>query len=72
MNNQSYEITVDTQKSINHSNIEFSQNNLNISELIFNITEDGKELPLNDTDEIIVYFKNQIKQSYFKIKKLSC
>ena len=42
MNNQSYEITVDTQKSINHSNIEFSQNNLNISELIFNITEDGK------------------------------
>ncbi|MCU5297017.1 BppU family phage baseplate upper protein [Bacillus paranthracis] len=70
MNNQSYEITVDTQKSINHSNIEFSQNNLNISELIFNITEDGKELPLNDTDEIIVYFKKPDKTVVFQDKEI--
>ncbi|GAB6605684.1 hypothetical protein bcgnr5379_41640 [Bacillus cereus] len=70
MNNQSYEITVDTQKSINHSNIEFSQNNLNISELIFNITEDGKELPLKDTDEIIVYFKKPDKTVVFQDKEI--
>ncbi|WP_439874863.1 GDSL-type esterase/lipase family protein [Bacillus mycoides] len=67
---QSYEITVDTQKSINHSNIEFSQNNLNISELIFNITEDEKEFPLNDTDKIIVYFKKPDKTVVFQDKEI--
>ncbi len=70
MNNQSYEITVDTRKSISHSNIEFSQNNLNISELIFNITEDGKEFPLNDTDKIIVYFEKSDKTVVFQDKEV--
>lgn len=70
MNNQSYEITVDTRKSISHSNIEFSQNNLNISELIFNITEDGKNFTLNDTDKIIVYFEKPDKTVVFQDKEV--
>ncbi|MDA1590428.1 BppU family phage baseplate upper protein [Bacillus cereus group sp. TH225LC] len=70
MNNQSYEITVDTRKSISHSNIEFSQNNLNISELIFNITEDGTNFTLNDTDKIIVYFEKPDKTVVFQDKEV--
>ncbi|MEI5876958.1 BppU family phage baseplate upper protein [Bacillus paranthracis] len=70
MNNQSYEITVDTRKSISHSNIEFAQNNLNISELIFNITEDEKAFPLNDTDKIIVYFEKPDKTVVFQDKEV--
>ncbi|PFF30946.1 hypothetical protein CN327_21680 [Bacillus cereus] len=70
MKPQSYEINVDTLKSISHSNIEFSQNNLNISELIFNITEDEKEFPLNDTDKIIVYFKKPDKTVVFQDKEI--
>ncbi|PFP88708.1 hypothetical protein COK02_18480 [Bacillus cereus] len=70
MKPQSYEINVDTQKSINHSSMEFSQNNLNISELIFNITEDEKVFPLNDTDKIIVYFKKPDKTVVFQDKEI--
>ncbi|PEX97809.1 hypothetical protein CN465_06220 [Bacillus cereus] len=55
---------------MSHSNIEFSQNNLNISELIFNITEDEKALPLNDTDKIIVYFKKPDKTVVFQDKEI--
>ncbi|CAH2465108.1 BppU family phage baseplate upper protein [Bacillus mycoides] len=70
MKPQSYEINVDTLKSISHSNIEFSQNNLNISELIFNITEDEKAIPLNDTDKIIIYFKKPDKTVVFQDKEI--
>ncbi|EJQ93132.1 hypothetical protein IGW_02733 [Bacillus cereus ISP3191] len=70
MNNQTYEITIDTKKSHCHSNIEFSQNNLNISELIFNITEDEKEFPLKDTDKIIVYFRKPDKTVVFQDKEV--
>ncbi|MFA2762014.1 BppU family phage baseplate upper protein, partial [Bacillus paranthracis] len=70
MKPQSYEITVDTLKSISHSSMEFSQNNLNISELIINITEDEKALPLNDTDKIIVYFKKPDKTVVFQDKEI--
>ncbi|PFP88709.1 hypothetical protein COK02_18485 [Bacillus cereus] len=70
MKPQSYEINVDTLKSISHSSMEFSQNNLNISELIFNITEDEKPLPLNDTDKIIVYFKKPDKTVVFQDKEI--
>lgn len=70
MKPQSYEINVDTLKSISHSSMEFSQNNLNISELIFNITEDEKALPLNDTDKIIVYFKKPDKTVVFQDKEI--
>ncbi|TXR66953.1 BppU family phage baseplate upper protein [Bacillus sp. AR18-7] len=70
MNNQTYEITIDTKKSHCHSNIEFSQNNLNISELIFNITEDEKEFPLKDTDKIILYFRKPDKTVVFQDKEV--
>ncbi|MEB9454444.1 BppU family phage baseplate upper protein [Bacillus anthracis] len=70
MNNQTYEITIDTKKSHCHSNIEFSQHNLNISELIFNITEDEKEFPLKDTDKIIVYFRKPDKTVVFQDKEV--
>ncbi|MCU5497585.1 BppU family phage baseplate upper protein [Bacillus wiedmannii] len=70
MNNQTYEITIDTKKSHCHSNIEFSQNNLNISEFIFNITEDEKEFPLKDTDKIIVYFRKPDKTVVFQDKEV--
>ncbi|MGQ8823195.1 BppU family phage baseplate upper protein [Bacillus sp. NA_146.1] len=70
MNNQTYEITIDTKKSHCHSNIEFSQNNLNISELIFNITEDEKPFPLKDTDKIIVYFRKPDKTVVFQDKEV--
>lgn len=70
MNNQTFEITIDTKKSHCHSNIEFSQNNLNISEIIFNITEDEKEFPLKDTDKIIVYFRKPDKTVVFQDKEV--
>lgn len=71
MNNQTYEITIDTKKSHCHTNIEFSQNNLNISELTFNITEDEKPFPLKDTDKIIVYFKKPDKTVVFQDKEVN-
>ncbi|MBW3492301.1 BppU family phage baseplate upper protein [Bacillus sp. FDAARGOS_1420] len=55
--NRSYEITVDMRKENCMYDIEFSQNNLNTSELIINIKEDEEPFILQDTDTIIVAFK---------------
>ncbi|MED1089730.1 hypothetical protein [Bacillus paramycoides] len=61
--NQAVEITVDIQNRMDDIFIEFSQSNLNTSELIINITEGGKEVPLKDDDKIIVYFKKPDRSS---------
>ncbi|MGE8013225.1 BppU family phage baseplate upper protein [Bacillus mycoides] len=68
--NQAFEITVDIQKRIDDVFIEFSQSNLNTSELIINITDGGKEFPLKDDDKIIVYFKKPDRTVVFQNKDI--
>ncbi|MED3538260.1 phage baseplate upper protein [Bacillus toyonensis] len=68
--NQIIEMTVDIQDGITHSYKEFSQNNLNNSELILNIADGGKEFPLEEKDKIIVYFQKPDKQFVFQDKDI--
>ncbi|OTW84321.1 hypothetical protein BK702_22510 [Bacillus thuringiensis serovar cameroun] len=68
--NQIIEMTVDIQDGITHSYKEFSQNNLNNSELILNIADGGKEFLLEEKDKIIVYFKKPDKQFVFQDKDI--
>ncbi|EJR68650.1 hypothetical protein IIO_00178 [Bacillus cereus VD115] len=68
--NQIIEMTVDIQEGTTHSYKEFSQNNLNNSELILNIADGGKEFPLEEKDEIIVYFQKPDKQFVFQDKDI--
>ncbi|PGA51104.1 hypothetical protein COL86_27975 [Bacillus toyonensis] len=68
--NQIIELTVDIQDGITHSYKEFSQNNLNNSELILNIADGGKEFSLEEKDKIIVYFQKPDKQFVFQDKDI--
>ncbi|HDX9656979.1 TPA: BppU family phage baseplate upper protein [Bacillus toyonensis] len=68
--NQIIEMTVDIQDGITHSYKEFSQNNLNNSELILNIADGGKEFLLEEKDKIIVYFQKPDKQFVFQDKDI--
>ncbi|MDA1874292.1 BppU family phage baseplate upper protein [Bacillus cereus group sp. BY112LC] len=68
--NQIIEMTVDIQDGTTHSYKEFSQNNLNNSELILNIADGGKEFLLEEKDKIIVYFKKPDKQFVFQDKDI--
>ncbi|MEW9578145.1 BppU family phage baseplate upper protein [Bacillus toyonensis] len=68
--NQIIEMTVDISDGITHSYKEFSQNNLNNSELILNIADGGKEFLLEEKDKIIVYFKKPDKQFVFQDKDI--
>ncbi|MBW3492076.1 BppU family phage baseplate upper protein [Bacillus sp. FDAARGOS_1420] len=67
---QSHEITVDFGKPHSHSYIEYSQHNLNTSELIINVTDNEKEFPLHDTDKIIIYFRKPDKTVVFQDKEI--
>ncbi|MBW3496052.1 BppU family phage baseplate upper protein [Bacillus sp. FDAARGOS_1420] len=68
--NRSYEITVDMRKENCMYDIEFSQNNLNTSELIINIKEDEEPFILQDTDTIIVAFKKPDQTLVFQSKNV--
>ena len=68
--NQIIEMTVDIQDGTTHSYKEFSQNNLNNSELILNIADGGKEFLLEEKDKIIVYFQKPDKQFVFQDKDI--
>ncbi len=67
---QMFEITVDIQKETNHTDIKFSQNSLNTSELNINIANGGKEFTLLDSDKIIVYFKKPDQKVVFQDKQI--
>uniref|UniRef100_UPI001F591387 BppU family phage baseplate upper protein n=1 Tax=Bacillus cereus group sp. BfR-BA-01423 TaxID=2920340 RepID=UPI001F591387 len=67
---QAFEITVDIQKETNHTDIKFSQNSLNTSELNINIADDGKEFALLDSDKIIVYFKKPDQKVVFQDQQI--
>lgn len=68
--NQIIEMTVDIQEGITHSHKEFSQNNLNNSELILNIADGGKEFPLEEKDKIIVYFRKPNQQIVYQDEEI--